>query len=85
MKTLNFNFSHPFKGNGRIDMPGKSNAPGTFLLLDSKGSNLVEIPLSGFHNGKYNITLDWELDHQYFVHRQEFEITDQPGQQASGL
>jgi hypothetical protein len=79
MKTLKFNFSHPFKGNARINMPGKLNSPCKHLLLDSQGSNLVEIPLSDFQSGKYNIMLDWEVGNRLFFHQQEFEISRNSG------
>jgi len=78
MKTLKFNFSHPFKGNARINIPGKLNSPCKYFLSDSKGSILIEIPLSGFQNGKYKHMPDWERDDQFFVHQQEFEIENQP-------
>ncbi|HEY8781711.1 MAG TPA: hypothetical protein VIM16_08865 [Mucilaginibacter sp.] len=48
MKTLKFNFSHPFKGAARINIPGKLNSPCKYFLSDSKGSILIEIPLSGY-------------------------------------
>ena len=76
MKTLKFNFSHPFKGHAGITMPGRAGFLRKLLLLDSKESNLIEIPLNDFQNGKYNIMLDWEIDNRFFFHQQEFEIND---------
>lgn len=78
MKTLKFNFTHPFKGHARVNMPGQPSFPCKQLLLDSKGSNLLEIPLDGFKSGKYNITLDWEIGNQLFIKQQEFEINNNP-------
>jgi len=57
-------------------MPGQPNFSCKQLALDSNGSNVVEIPLDDFQNGKYSITLDWEIDNQLFIHHQEFEIND---------
>lgn len=76
MKSLKFNFTHPFKGYARVSMTGRPNFPYTRLLLDSLGSNLVEIPLNGLESGKYKVTLDWEIDSQFFMHQHEFEIND---------
>ncbi|EHQ31020.1 hypothetical protein [Mucilaginibacter paludis] len=78
MKTLKFNFTHPVKGHAQIIMPGWPNFPLKQLLLDSKASNLVEIPLMGFRDGKYKVTLDWEADNKFFIHQEEFEINDNP-------
>lgn len=74
MKTLKFNFTHPFKGHARVNMPGPPNLPCTQLSIDSQGSNLVEIPLDNFQNGNYKITLDWQIDNQFFIHQHEFQI-----------
>jgi hypothetical protein len=67
METLKFNFSHPFKGNARIAMPGKLNASYNHFLLDSKGSNLIETPLTDFQNGGYKIVPDWKYGNPSFV------------------
>lgn len=77
MKTLKFNFSHPFKRNATINMPGKLNSPGNCFLLVSKGSHLIEIPLIGFQEGVYKIVPDWEHGNPLFVHQREFEIKNQ--------
>jgi hypothetical protein len=76
MKTLNFNFSHPFRGHARVDIAGQPPLCCKQLSLDSKQNNVIEIPLDGFKSGKYNITLDWEVDNQFFVHQQEFEVNN---------
>jgi hypothetical protein len=78
MKTLQFNFSHPFKGRARVNMRGRPNFPCKQIQLDSEDSNLIEIPLDGFQTGIYQLTLDWELDNRFFIHQQDFEINDQP-------
>ena len=78
MKTLKLNFTHPFKGHVQVMMPGWPHFLLKRLLLDSKASNLVEIPLAGFRNGKYRVTLDWEADNRFFIHQEEFEINDNP-------
>jgi hypothetical protein len=78
MKTLKFNFSHPLKGHALIKMLGAGNALYKKIFVDSKESDLVEIPLNGFQNGKYEVTLDWEIDNRFFTHQQNFEINDKP-------
>lgn len=75
MKTLKFNFTHPFKGNVIIKMLGNAGTCCRQFLLDCKESADVVIPLDNLQTGKYQLTLDWELDQQYFVLREEFEIT----------
>ena len=77
MKTLRFNFFHPFKGNARINMPGKLNSPGNCFLLASRGINLIEIALIGFQDGVYKIAPDWGYGNQSFIHQREFEIKNQ--------
>ena len=74
MTTLRFNFSHPFKGNAVIKMPGTALC--IHLLLDSKQSDLLYIPLTGFRTGKYEITPDWEVDNRFLNHQEEFEINN---------
>ncbi len=78
MKTLKFNFSHPFKGHALVKMLGTANALCKHFLVDSKESSLIEIPLNGFRNGKYEVMLDWEIDDRFFTHQQYFEINDKP-------
>jgi hypothetical protein len=78
MKTLKFNFAHPFKGHALIKMLGAGNALYKSSFVGSKESGLMEIPLTGFRNGKYEVTLDWEIDNRFFAHQQNFEINDNP-------
>ena len=78
MKALTFNFEHPFKGRAIIKLIGSANAFCKRLLLDSKENNLIEIPLNDFQSGKYEISLDWEVDHLFFAYRQTVEIDVQP-------
>ena len=78
MKTLKFNFSHTFKGHALIKMLGTANALCKHFLVDSKESSLIEIPLTGFSNGKYEVMLEWEIDNRFFAHQQNFEINDNP-------
>ncbi len=74
MKTMTFNFSHPFLGNAILYMPGKQLIPSKVFSLDSKESNIVEIPLNDCKAGKWMITLNWELNSRMFIYQQEFEI-----------
>lgn len=78
MKTLKINFSHPFKGHALIKMLGTKNALCKHFFVDSKESSLIEIPLTDFRNGKYEVMLDWEIDNRIFTHQQNFEINDKP-------
>jgi hypothetical protein len=74
MKTLRFNFSHPFKGHAIVEIPDSANALCKHLLLYSKESNPAEIPLKDFLSGNHEVTLDCEIDHRFFTHQQGFEI-----------
>ena len=85
MKTLEFNFSHPFKGRAIIKMFGTANALCKHFVVDSKESDLIEIPLNEFRTGKYEVTLDWEVDDHLFTHQQKFEINDTPSIIAATL
>ena len=78
MKTLKFNFSHPFKGHAIIKMLGAASVLCKNILLNSKQSDLIEIPLKGFLSGKYEVLLDWEVDNRFFTYHEEFEINDKP-------
>ncbi len=74
MKTMTFNFSHPFLGNAILSMPGKQPAPFKVFSVDSKESNSIEIPLSDCKAGRWVITLHWERNSRMFVYQEEFEI-----------
>jgi hypothetical protein len=74
MKTLKFNCYHTFKGQSRINIPGELNASRKYFL---SGGNLIEIPLNSFQHGRFPIPPDWEIDKQFFVHQQGFEIKNQ--------
>jgi len=76
MKTLKFSFSHPFKGHVLIKMLGTAKHLSKHFLVDSKESSLIEIPLNGFRNGKYELMIDWEIGNRFFAHQQNFEINN---------
>jgi len=44
------------------------------ILVYSKLSNLVEIPIHDCHNGKWRIILDWNHDGKVFTHQEDFEV-----------
>ena len=74
MKHLRFNFCHPVKVHANITRLFTSNPERHSITVDSKDSNLVEIPLKGYNEGKWKIILDWEYEGQTFTHQKEFEI-----------
>ena len=74
MKTLKFSFNHPFKGHAIIKMLGTAKAFCKHLQLDSKKSNLLEIPVNKLPDGKYEVTLDWERDEQNYFYQEKIEI-----------
>jgi hypothetical protein len=42
--------------------------------VDSKLSNLVEIPIHDCLTGKWRIILDWDHDGRIFTHQEDFEV-----------
>ena len=76
MKTLKFNFNHPFKGHAIIKMLDTAKAFCKHFLIDSKDSNLLEIPVNKLQNGKYEVTLDWERDEKNYFYQEKIEIKD---------
>ena len=74
MKHLRFNFCHPVKVHANL-IKLITDAPECHSIsIDSKDSNLIEIPLEGYNTGKWRIMLDWEYEGQTFTHQKEFEI-----------
>jgi hypothetical protein len=74
MKFLRFNFDHPFKGKASLVPLSILNPIIKYILVDSKLSNLVEIPIDGCHSGKWRIILDWDYDGREFTHQEDFEV-----------
>jgi hypothetical protein len=74
MKTLSFNFLHPVKGIVNL-IPLAANTNKKFhFAVDSKGRNLLEVPLDTCGEGRWEIVLDWEYNGQNYSHHKEFEI-----------
>ena len=44
------------------------------IVVDSKLSNLVEIPIRDCPCGKWRIILDWDHDGRVFTHQEDFEV-----------
>ncbi len=78
MKTLKFNFTHPFKGTALLNMWAQPNFLCKQFSFDSKGRSLIEILLGHFQNGKYNVTLSWEKDDRFPIYQHEFEVNVHP-------
>jgi hypothetical protein len=74
MKSLKFNFCHPIKGNACLMLHSKYSSKCQNMLIDSKNSNLIEIPIDGCKEGKWSVVLNWEYDGSSFSHRKEFEV-----------
>lgn len=77
MKSLKFNFSHPFKGHVFLRCVSNGKAAIKQILFDSKGENNFEIPLEECEDGKYKMILDWEFEERYFTHQTEFLVDQQ--------
>lgn len=74
MKSLRFNFCHPFKGHARLMKLSTETPHSLSLNIDSKNSNLIEIPVNKCREGKWKIILDWEHNGRNFYYQEEFEI-----------
>jgi len=74
MKFLKFNFNHPFKGKASLTQLFVVDPQIKGFVLDSKLSNLVEVPLHTCAAGKWRITLNWDHEGRLFTHEQDFEI-----------
>jgi hypothetical protein len=74
MRFLRFNFNHPFKGKASLIQLFAANPVVKNIFVDSKLSNLVEIPIHDCHSGKWRITLDWDHDGRVFTHQEDFEV-----------
>jgi len=55
-------------------MHSKSPSKCYKITIDSKASNLIEIPIDGCKEGKWVVELNWEYDGNTFSHRKEFEV-----------
>jgi hypothetical protein len=74
MKFLRFNFDHPFKGKARLTELFAVKPIIKNILVDSKRSKLVEIPIHDCRSGKWRINLDWEYEGSVFTHQEDFEV-----------
>ena len=74
MKNLRFSFCHQVKVHANIVQLLKSKPERHSIIIDSKDSDLIEIPLTGYSKGKWKIMLDWEHEGHVFTHQKEFEI-----------
>ncbi|WP_460694303.1 hypothetical protein [Mucilaginibacter puniceus] len=77
MKYLRFNFCHPVKVHANMVQLLLPKPECHSFTIDSNDNHLVEIPLTGYSEGKWKVMLDWEYDGQVFTHQKEFEIKKQ--------
>nr|WP_067057426.1 hypothetical protein [Mucilaginibacter sp. L294] len=75
MKTIQFNFNHPVKGNAVLSPVNCSGSPCLRMKVESSKDHLLEIPVGDCDEGKWVLTLDWEHDGRIFSHRENFEVT----------
>ncbi len=74
MKTLRFNFCHPVKGHACLLQLSGTRPERRHLEIDSRNSNILEIPVDDCSAGKWKIILDWEYDNRSFSHQEEFTV-----------
>ncbi len=74
MRFLRFNFDHSFKGKASLMPLFILNPIIKNIAVDSKLSNLVEIPIDDCQSGKLGIILEWYRDDRMFTHREDFEV-----------
>jgi hypothetical protein len=76
MKYLRFNFNHPFKGKASLIQLFTLKPIVKNILVDTKLSNLVEIPIQDCEMGKWRVILDWDHDGRMFTHQEDFEVSN---------
>lgn len=74
MKNLRIDFCHPFKGSARLVQLSTKPQKSHIIKIDSKNSDLVEIPVDKCQEGKWKAILDWQYDDKSFSYEKEFEI-----------
>jgi hypothetical protein len=74
MRFIRFNFNHPVKGKASLMPLFAVNPVIKSLLVDSKLSNLVEIPIHDCQTGKWRVILDWDHDGRIFTHQEDFDV-----------
>jgi hypothetical protein len=74
MKSLQFNFGHPVKGHACLLQLLATKPDSLNFKVDSKESNLLEVPIANCKKGKWKLTLDWEHDSHSYSHQEEFEV-----------
>ncbi|MFD0764349.1 hypothetical protein ACFQZI_05765 [Mucilaginibacter lutimaris] len=73
MKTIQFNFNHPVKGNAVLS-PVNCTDTCLRIKVESSKDNLLEIPVNNCSEGKWKLTLNWEHEGRMFAHQEDFEI-----------
>lgn len=79
MKTLRFNFSHPVKGHACLLFLSDTKGQRKHIEIDSKNSNILEIPVGDCAAGRWKIILEWEYDNRSFSHQEEFTMGEVKG------
>ena len=74
MKNIRFNFDHPVNGNAILTPISRIASQCFKLKVESTKDNLLEIPVTNCHAGKWKLTLDWEYDGRIFSHQEDFEV-----------
>ena len=77
MKPLQLSFEHPVKGHAFLLQLFSQKPDKLSFEVDSKNSNLLEIPVNQCKEGKWKLTLDWEYNEQTFSHQEVFEIKEE--------
>ena len=74
MKCLRFNFCHPVRGYASLTQLAAPRPQYYRITIDSKGTNLVEVPIAECQIGKWRIVLDWEFEGKWYSHQKDFEV-----------
>lgn len=75
MKTIQFKFNHPVKGNAILSPVNCSGGSCRRMKVESMQNNLLEIPINDCNEGRWKLILDWEHDGRIFSHQEDFEVT----------
>ena len=74
MKNLRFNFCHPIKGSACLSMRSNLSTRCSTLLIDTRNSNQVVIPIDSCKEGLWSVVLNWEYEGASFSYHKDFEV-----------
>lgn len=72
MKNFKMHFSHPVRG--KIYIIGSDEKDKHIFMVDTNENNILEVPLKGFHKGKWRVTFEWQYEGRDYCHEEDIQI-----------